>query len=68
MTFTTLIGHFVFSEKADLAKAKLIRDTVVGQILNPKDGRMLKSGQNVLEYIQATFDRDAWMFEGINFR
>ena len=38
LTFTSPIGNFTFDEDTLLVHAQLVRDTVVGQWLDPKQG------------------------------
>lgn len=56
MTFTTKLGRFVFDERIPLSIAKLIRDTLVGQRLNPQaDNTRLRSEQDYLDYARDKF-------------
>lgn len=51
VTLVTPIGKFVFPKTVPLAHAKLIRDSVVGQILNPKSNEpRLRSSRDIYDY------------------
>lgn len=52
MILTSAIGKFTFDDKTVLSHAKLVRDTVVGQMLNPKqDCRRVKDDVDACELI-----------------
>lgn len=56
MTLTTKLGRFIFDERIHLQMAKLIRDTLVGQKLNPTTNSVkLRSEQDYLDYARDTF-------------
>lgn len=59
MTLRCKIGDIVFDEAISLSMAKLIRDTVMGQMLNPKKGdlRKLRSEQDVKLFIHDSFPK-----------
>jgi hypothetical protein len=50
-TLVTPVGRFVFHNTVPLAHAKLIRDSVVGQILNPKSNEpRLRNSQDIYNF------------------
>lgn len=55
MTLTCKIGKFVFGDNTKLSTAKLIRDTVQGQVLIPKDGRKLKTAEDCENFVEQLF-------------
>lgn len=51
VTFVTPVGRFVFQRTVPLSHAKLIRDAVMGQILNPKSNEpRLRNSQDIYDY------------------
>lgn len=58
MTFTSAIGRFIFSDRITLSKAKLIRDTVMGQFLIPTNGERLTNSYKCREFAQKNFGDD----------
>lgn len=51
ITFVTPVGKFGFSKQVPLSHAKLIRDAVMGQILNPKSNEpRLRNSQDIYDY------------------
>jgi hypothetical protein len=61
MTLTCKIGKLEFSDKCGLSKAKLIRDTVVGQILNPPEGsvKLRRDENEIIKFVTSAFKRDS---------
>lgn len=52
LTFTCKLGTFVFEEGVVLSRAKMIRDTVMGQFFSPRRGEpMLVDEEDVHAYI-----------------
>lgn len=50
-TLVTPIGKFVFHKSTRMAHAKLIRDSVMGQILNPKSNEpRLRNSRDIYDY------------------
>lgn len=55
---TSAIGDFIFVKNTQLSHAKLVRDTVQGQILNPKPGETkLKSSYQIRQWIWDNFSK-----------
>lgn len=53
MRYSSAIGNFFFDKNVAPSKAKLIRDTVVGQFLNPKPGApQITSKASAQEFIR----------------
>lgn len=53
MILTCRIGRLEFSEDTNIIYAKLIRDNLLGQILNPEPGtKKLRSVTNCYDYIR----------------
>lgn len=51
VTFVTPVGKFVFQRTVPLAHAKLIRDSVMGQILNPKSNEpRLRNSKDIYDF------------------
>lgn len=64
-TIVTPVGRFVFHNSTPLAHAKLIRDAVMGQILNPKSNEpRLRNSQDIYDYAR---DRLGYMLARISF-
>lgn len=64
ITFTTKMGNFTFHKNVQLSKAKLIRDSVMGQFFSPKtDGPRIKNEADAHNYVRSV-SRD---LEGIPF-
>lgn len=61
MTLTCKIGKFEFSDDCVLSTAKLIRDTVMGQILNPPEGsqRLKRDEGQIFQFVAQAFKRDS---------
>lgn len=55
MTLTSKVGKFIFDDEMPISKAKLIRDTVMGQILNPQDGRKIKTDDQAFNFARDSF-------------
>jgi hypothetical protein len=58
ITLTSKVGRFVFKPDVILSHAKLIRDTVMAQILNPKPGLPSLRGNPSMEKIKSMFTDD----------
>lgn len=60
MTLTCKIGKFEFSDECALSTAKLIRDTVMGQILNPPEGspKLPRDEGQIFQFVASAFKRD----------
>lgn len=53
MMMSCAIGKFVFEEGTILSHAKLIRDSLMGQILSPEPGTpRIHSEQNCYDYVR----------------
>lgn len=52
MTFICAVGKLTFNERVSLSGAKLIRDAIMGQVLNPRDGVKLKTAVDCFQYAQ----------------
>lgn len=51
ITLVCPVGKFVFQRHVPLIHAKLIRDSVMGQILNPKSNEpRLRNSQDIYDY------------------
>lgn len=55
MRLTCKIGKIEFDDEIELSKAKLIRDTVMGQVLNPTDGRKVRTPRQALDFARESF-------------
>lgn len=59
ITFTTRMGNFTFDKDILLSKAKLIRDSVVGQFFNPKPNEpRIRNEQDAHDYVRNHLGRD----------
>jgi hypothetical protein len=67
MTLTSKVGKFIFADHCELSKAKLIRDTVMGQILNPPEGsqRLPRDEKAIFTFVASAFKKDAPKREAI---
>lgn len=67
MTLTCKIGKFEFSDDCVLSKAKLIRDTVMGQMLNPPEGsqRLKRDEAQIFQFVAQAFKREAHQLTAI---
>jgi hypothetical protein len=64
-TFVTPVGRFSFHKSVPMAHAKLIRDSVMGQILNPKSNEpRLRNSKDIYDYAR---DRLGHMLARISF-
>lgn len=52
MTFVTPVGRFVFLKTTPLSQAKLIRDSVVGELFIPKSGVKLRNSQDIYSFVK----------------
>lgn len=53
MLMTCRIGRLVFAEGTELSHARLVRDTLLGQVLNPQPGTArIHSEQNCYDFIK----------------
>ena len=61
MTLTCKIGKLEFLDACPLSKAKLIRDTVMGQMLNPPAGsqRLKRDEGQVFQFVASAFKQDS---------
>lgn len=58
-TLTCKVGKFIFHDEVRLNTAKLIRDSVMGQMLNPKEGYpRLRSERDCIEYARQSFKNE----------
>lgn len=65
ITLVSPVGHFVFDRHVVLSHAKLIRDAVMGQILNPKPNLpRLRNSQDIYSFAQEHLGRT---LEGVSF-
>lgn len=65
ITLTSKMGNFTFDKRVRLSKAKLIRDSIVGQFFNPRPSEpRIKNEHDAHEYAINHLGRD---FEGIPF-
>lgn len=59
ITLTSKIGNFTFDKDVALAKAKLIRDSIVGQFFCPKPHESaIKTEEDAYLYVQTRLGRD----------
>ena len=59
VVFTCAIGKLVFDDNTQLSKAKLIRDTLMAQKLNPKDNvKKLRTDQDCMNFVMDTFKHE----------
>lgn len=67
MTLTCKIGKLEFSDDCALSTAKLIRDTVMGQMLNPPEGtpKLRRDEGEIFQFVASMFKRDAGKFTAI---
>lgn len=66
LTFTSPIGNFTFDEDTLLIHAQLVRDTVVGQWLDPKQGtQRIKTVDEAYKFIR---DHDSAIIAGVGFK
>lgn len=67
MTLTSKIGKFEFSDEITLSMAKLIRDTVMGQILSPPEGtpRLKRNAKSIKAFVAASFKNESVVFEKV---
>lgn len=66
MTLTSKIGQFHFHPETPLSIAKLIRDTVMGQVLAPApNSRRLRSTEDVDEFVKEFFRSKSLYFRGL---
>lgn len=63
MTLTCKIGRFIFDSGLPLSKMKLIRDTVMAQLLN--EGRRRFSEHDCLELARQHFKDDSAYLAGV---
>lgn len=57
ITLTSQLCHFTFSSDVVLSHAKLIRDTVMGQVFTPKrGGRRIKNSQDIYNFVKHDCD------------
>jgi hypothetical protein len=61
MTLTCTIGKLEFDNSITLSMAKLIRDTVMGQILSPSEGsqRLKRDEGRIFQFVAEAFKKDA---------
>jgi len=50
MILTCAIGKLEFDDNINISTAKLIRDAIMGSILNPRDGTKLKTQEDCFRY------------------
>lgn len=66
ITLVSPVGHFVFHRSVILSHAKLIRDAVMGQILNPKPNLpRLRNSEDIYSFVQEHLGRT---LEGVSFK
>lgn len=65
MTLTCKIGRFVFNNRTPLSYAKLIRDTVQAQFLEPTDGRKLRTAEDCENFVEQLFPSFRNMLERV---
>lgn len=58
ITMTCKVGAFIFDKGIILSRAKLIRDAVMGQILNPKSRVELRTDVDVYNYVRDALSND----------
>lgn len=61
MRLTCKIGKIEFDDGMPLSKAKLVRDTLMGQVLNPTDGIKIKNPRGALDFCRQSFPEDSAM-------
>lgn len=53
ITFTCTLGVFIFEGIVKLGHAKLLRDTIMGRYLNPKQGeKQLRTEEDVHKFVE----------------
>ena len=67
MTLTCKIGKLEFSDECALSTAKLIRDTVMGQMLNPPEGspKLKRDEGAIFQFVASMFKREAHQLTAI---
>lgn len=58
MTMTTKIGNFTFRKDVPLSHAKLLRDSVLGQFLNPQGGGRITCEAEAQDFAYEHLGRD----------